>query len=209
MGRGRKVIGISGSLILSKTLMKLIFNSCGEFRWSQEDPVSQIHSPHLQVGAPGIFSGLLRSVLMLRREWGAESNGKPPHLFIPAFGRTAALVPALAVKDLAMPEHSDDDEPTVWGKWINLQWVYVCIDWFFYIFTCTIKTMTIRVVFSFGVCLSLSSSLKNYWLDFNQILEFVNYLTRVGYKLQGGREISAIFVKGTKKSLQLFPYFSI
>ena len=28
---------------------------CGEFRWSQEGPVSQIHSPHLHVGAPGIF----------------------------------------------------------------------------------------------------------------------------------------------------------
>ena len=29
---GRKVIGISGSLILSKTLMELIFNLCREFR---------------------------------------------------------------------------------------------------------------------------------------------------------------------------------
>ena len=28
---------------------------CGEFRWSPEGPVSQIHSPHLHVGAPGIF----------------------------------------------------------------------------------------------------------------------------------------------------------
>ena len=51
---------------------------------------------------------------MLKREWGAESNRKLPHLFIPdktaalipefvwrpAFGRTAALAPALAVKDL-------------------------------------------------------------------------------------------------------------
>ena len=32
-GRGaRRVIGISGSLIWSKTLMELIFNLCGEFR---------------------------------------------------------------------------------------------------------------------------------------------------------------------------------
>ena len=38
------MIGISGSLIWSKTLMELIFNSCGEFRWSPEGPVSQIHS---------------------------------------------------------------------------------------------------------------------------------------------------------------------
>ena len=30
--RGRRVIGVSGSLIWSKTLMDLIFNPCGEFR---------------------------------------------------------------------------------------------------------------------------------------------------------------------------------
>ena len=47
--RGRRVIGISGSLIWSKTLMELIFNPCGEFRWSAEGPVSQIHSPHLHM----------------------------------------------------------------------------------------------------------------------------------------------------------------
>ena len=53
--RGRRVIGISRSLIWSKTLMELIFNACGEFRWSPEGPVSQIHSSNLHVGAPGIF----------------------------------------------------------------------------------------------------------------------------------------------------------
>ena len=53
---GRRVIGSSGSLIWSKTLMELIFNSYGEFRWSPECPVSQIHSPHLRFGAPEIFS---------------------------------------------------------------------------------------------------------------------------------------------------------
>ena len=53
---GRRVVGISGSLIWSKTLMELIFNPCGEFRWSSEGPVSQIHSSHLYAGAPGIFS---------------------------------------------------------------------------------------------------------------------------------------------------------
>ena len=36
--------------------MELIFNPCGEFRWSPEDPVSQIHSPHLLAGATGISS---------------------------------------------------------------------------------------------------------------------------------------------------------
>ena len=50
---------------------------------------------------------------MLKREWGAESKGKLPHLFIPSksanlfpefavedlpLGRTAALVPEFAVK---------------------------------------------------------------------------------------------------------------
>ena len=38
-----------------KTLMELIYNPCGEFRWNLEGPVSQIRSPHLLVGAPGIF----------------------------------------------------------------------------------------------------------------------------------------------------------
>ena len=54
---------------------------------------------------------------MLKREWGAESNGKVPHLFIPSktatyvpefaiedlpLGRIAALVPEFAVKDLPL-----------------------------------------------------------------------------------------------------------
>ena len=54
---------------------------------------------------------------MVKREWGAESNGKLPHLLIPSktelmvldlaveylpLGRTAALVPAFAVKDLPL-----------------------------------------------------------------------------------------------------------
>ena len=109
------MIGISGSLIWSKTLMELIFNPCGEFPWSPVGPVSQIHYPHLLVGATGIFSDLLRFVQMLKRKWDAESNGKLTHLFIPSktatlipefavkglpLGRTAALVPEFAVKDL-------------------------------------------------------------------------------------------------------------
>ena len=76
---------------LVKNRMELIFKLCGEFRWSPEGQVSQIHSPHLHVGAPGMFSDLLRSVQMRRRKWGTESNGKLPHLIIP--GKTAALVP--------------------------------------------------------------------------------------------------------------------
>ena len=37
---------------------------------------------------------------MLKREWGAESNGKLPHLFIPS--KTAILIPELAVEDLPL-----------------------------------------------------------------------------------------------------------
>ena len=74
---------LSWSLIWSKTLMELMFNPCGKFRWSLEGPVSQINSPHLLFGAPGIYSDLLRSVQMLKREWGVESNGKLPHLLNP------------------------------------------------------------------------------------------------------------------------------
>ena len=88
--------------LVKKTLIELIFNPCGEFRLSPEGPVSQIHSPQLHVGAPGIFSKLLRSVQMLKREWGAESNGKLPHLFIPS--KTAALVPEFAVEELSSAE---------------------------------------------------------------------------------------------------------
>ena len=78
------------------------YNPCGEFWWSPEDPVSQIHSPHLHIGAPGIFSDLVRSVQMLKTEWGAESNGKLLHLFIP--GKTAALVPESVIEDLLLVE---------------------------------------------------------------------------------------------------------
>ena len=35
---------------------------------------------------------------MVKREWGEESNGKLPHLFIP--NKTAILVPEFAVEDL-------------------------------------------------------------------------------------------------------------
>ena len=86
-------------------------------------PISQIHIPHLHVEASGIFSDLSRSVQMLEGEWGAESKGKLPHVFIP--GKTATLVPELAVEDLPSSElqswfcdcserpglgqHSDDD----------------------------------------------------------------------------------------------------
>ena len=70
--------------------MELIFNPCGEFRWRPEGPISQIHSLHLQVGAPVIFSDLLRSVEML----------KLSNLFIPS--KTACLVPELLMEDVPL-----------------------------------------------------------------------------------------------------------
>ena len=79
---GWRAIGISESLIRSKTLMELIFNSCGEFQWNPEGPVNQIHSPHMHFGASGIFSDLLRSVQMLKRAWGAESLVKLQPCFL-------------------------------------------------------------------------------------------------------------------------------
>ena len=65
---------------------------------------------------------------MLKREWGAESNGKLSHLSIPSktatwitrfavedlpLSRTAALVPEFAVNDLPLGQntHDDDIEP--------------------------------------------------------------------------------------------------
>ena len=44
----------------------------------------------------------LGSFQMLKREWGTESSGKLPHLFIP--DKTAALVPEFAVEDLPSAE---------------------------------------------------------------------------------------------------------
>ena len=37
---------------------------------------------------------------MLKREWGAESNGKLPHQFI--HNKTATLVPEFALEDLSL-----------------------------------------------------------------------------------------------------------
>ena len=48
----------------------------------------------------GSFQIFLRSVQMLTREWGAESNGKLLHLFIPS--KNATLVLEFAVEDLPL-----------------------------------------------------------------------------------------------------------
>ena len=69
-------------LILSKTLMELIFNPCGEFVKSV-GPSANITLLASTLVPLGSFQDLLRSVQMLKREWGCESNGKLPHIFNP------------------------------------------------------------------------------------------------------------------------------
>ena len=118
-----------------KTLMELIFNPCGEFRWSPEAPVSQIHSPHFHDGLPGIFSDLLRSVQMLKRErerererevrkvTGSYSTYSSPVKLQPGFislrwktclwAELQPLVPEFAVEDLPLGKR-------IWW-WIILQ----------------------------------------------------------------------------------------
>ena len=113
--RGRRVIGICGSLIWSKTLMELIFNPLWWISVKPEGPVSQIHSPHLLVGAPGIFSDLLRSVQMLERERESgvqKATGSYLTYSIPS--KTAALVPEFAM------EHLLSAELQPW--FLHLQW---------------------------------------------------------------------------------------
>ena len=53
---------------------------------------------------PLTLSDLSRSVQMLKREWGAESNGKLPHLFIP--DETANLFLEFAVKYLPFGQNT-------------------------------------------------------------------------------------------------------
>ena len=93
------MIRISGSLIWSKTLTELIYSPYGEFRWSPEGPVSQIHTPHLHIGAPGIFSDLLRSVQRLKRERVGCRKQMGSYCTYSIPGRTAALVPEFVMKD--------------------------------------------------------------------------------------------------------------
>ena len=128
---GRRVIGISGSLIWSKTLMELIFNSCGEFWWR-----SGGHSPHPHVGAPGFFSDLLRSGSDARKWVGCRMQREvtaPIHPWL-----NFSLVPEFAVEDLPSTklqrwflrlqwrtypwaEHSDNDDDNNDEEYNNIQ----------------------------------------------------------------------------------------
>ena len=69
----------------------------GEVRRAQLAKTTLLTSTLVLLGSFQIF---LRSVQMLKSEWGAESNGELPHLFIP--NKTAILVPELAVEGLPL-----------------------------------------------------------------------------------------------------------
>ena len=94
------MIGISGSLTWSITLMDLIFNPVVNFCEVRRAQLAKSTLLTSMIVPHGIFSDLLRSVQMLKREWGAESNGKLPHLLIPR--KTAAFVPEFAVEHLPL-----------------------------------------------------------------------------------------------------------
>ena len=93
------VLGFSDLWSGQKPWWNCCVNPCREFRWSPEDPVNQILSPHLHVGATGIFFRFSKVCSDTKeRDWGAESNGKLSNLFIPS--KTATLVPDFAVEDV-------------------------------------------------------------------------------------------------------------
>ena len=57
---------------------------------------------------------------MLLIEWGAESNGKLPHLSIPS--KTAALVPEFAVEDLPLGRAAASDAAADDGWVEGMSW---------------------------------------------------------------------------------------
>ena len=82
--------------------MELILNltpvvNFGEVRWAQLAKSNHLTATVVPLRS---FLNLLRSVQIRMRESSAESNGKLLHLIIR--GETAALVPALAWKDLPL-----------------------------------------------------------------------------------------------------------
>ena len=106
------MIGISGSLIWSKTLMELTFNSYGEIRWSPEGPVPNPLSPPPRWCPWDLFTSFKVCSDAKERDRGAESNGKLPHLFYP--WKIATLVPEFAVEDLPSAEQQT--------RLLRLQW---------------------------------------------------------------------------------------
>ena len=60
---------------------------------------------------------------MQKREWGAESNGKLPHLFIPS--KTATFVPEFSVEDLPLGRTAVKDLPL--GRTLMMMVVVVVV----------------------------------------------------------------------------------
>ena len=75
--------------------MELIFNPVVNYGEVREDQLANSTLLTANLGALRIFPDLLRSVQMLKREWGSRSNVKLPHLFSPS--KTATLVSEFAV----------------------------------------------------------------------------------------------------------------
>ena len=69
---------------------------------------------------------------MLNREWGAESNGKLPHLFI--YSKTATLFPEYTVEDLplgrttaSVPDFAAKDLPLGRALYFFYYYYYIII----------------------------------------------------------------------------------
>ena len=61
-----------------------------------------MNSPHLLDGAPGIFAELLMSVQVLKRERVGCGKQREVSAPIQSLGKSTALVPEFAVKDLSL-----------------------------------------------------------------------------------------------------------
>ena len=92
---------------------------------SPEGPVIQIHSPTSTLGPLGSFQNL-KSVHMLKREWGAERSGTLPNLFIPS--KTATLVPAFCseIPTLGKTLRWWYNKEITWSSESLSQWCLIC-----------------------------------------------------------------------------------
>ena len=108
---GRRVIGISD--LVKKPWWKWYLTpvvNFGEVRRGQLAKWTLLTSTLVPLGSFQI----LRSVQMLNREWGAESNGKLLHCTYSIPGKTVALVPEFVVEDMPSAEMQP--------RFLRLQW---------------------------------------------------------------------------------------